>query len=76
MNPTRNRKDMATNIMTCDNDCTVNGWTEYMATSAWVELHVSVAPGSDVWSEGLEAFCHDTQKMIFVNGWMLTWEEA
>lgn len=64
-------------LPTCDNDCATLGWTEMVLSSDEVELHVSVAPQTDIEGEFL-AFDHDEQEMIRVNGWMfcLEWFEA
>lgn len=60
--------------MTCDNDCTRAGWQEYILVSDSHELHVSTAPDADLDGEFL-AFCHDTQEMIKVNGWLFSIED-
>ncbi len=58
--------------MTCDNDCTLNGWVEYFAESfEHDDLHISVDPQSDL-DDVVYAFCHDTQEMIKINGWNFT----
>ena len=47
--------------MTCDNDCTINGWIEYEAESfGHDDLHISVNPSSNL-DDVVVAFCHDTQ---------------
>ncbi len=59
---------------TTDNCCTLLGWTEYMAEAGGYDLHISVGPNTD--TEGtFEAFCHDEQEMIKVNGWNVTLEK-
>lgn len=58
---------------TCDNDCTRSGWVEVMALNGAYDLHLSVAPDTDLEGE-VWAFCHDEQEMIRVNGWMFEWE--
>lgn len=64
-------------LPTCDNDCTLLGWTEMVLSSDAYELHVSVAPQTDI--EGVFiAFDHDEQELIKVKGWLfaLEWFEA
>ena len=58
--------------MTSDACCTRAGWIEYQACYGAQELHVSVAPGTDLDGE-VRAFCHDDQKMISISGWMAEW---
>jgi len=58
--------------MTSDTCCTRAGWIEYLACWGALELHVSVAPGADLDGE-VRAFCHDTQEMVTLNGWMVEW---
>jgi len=59
-------------VMTSDTCCTRAGWIEYLACWGALELHVSVAPGADLDGE-VRAFCHDTQEMVTLNGWMVEW---
>lgn len=59
---------------TTDNECTMLGWIELELYSDGVDLHVSVAPGTDLDGTFL-AFCHDEQEMIKVNGWLFTAED-
>lgn len=51
---------------TCDNDCTVLGWTECLID----DLHISHAPDADL-DGSFIAFCHDEQEMIRVSGWLI-----
>tara|TARA_R110000822_G_C15013665_1_gene462280 strand:+ start:59 stop:250 length:192 start_codon:yes stop_codon:yes gene_type:complete len=53
---------------TCDNACTLMGWIEYSAEVGAYDLHISVAPDTDL-DDKFHAFCHDEQEMIWVNGW-------
>lgn len=53
----------------CDNCCHLLGWLEYEAVSGEHDLHVSIAPGSDL-DGTVRAFCHDEQEMITLNGWL------
>lgn len=62
-------------IMTCDNDCKLAGWTEYYADAGHFDLHISVAPNTDL-DDSFRAFCHDDQEMITVNGWLFCFEQA
>jgi hypothetical protein len=62
-------------VMYSDACCTRAGWVEYFATAGEVDLHVSVAPDSDL-DALVTVFCHDEQEMLTVNGWQLDWEEV
>lgn len=55
-------------VMTCDNDCTLAGWTEALVTDGATEIHISFHPDADLEGE-FWAFCHDEQEMIRVSGW-------
>ena len=57
--------------MKSDNDCTRAGWIEAIISSDACDLHVSYETGTDL-DGAFEAFCHDTQKMIRVRGWMIS----
>ena len=59
-------------VMASDACCTCAGWTEYLAYHGAHELHVSVAPGTDL-DGAVRAFCHDDQKMINISGWTAGW---
>ena len=61
--------------MTCDADCTRAGWVEYIASYVGGDLHISVAPDTDLDGD-IHAFCHDEQEMIIVHGWLFTFEET
>lgn len=60
--------------MTCDNECTEAGWKEYFVSAGDQELHVSVAPNADL-DDRVDAFDHDEQTMIWINGWMVSFED-
>lgn len=55
---------------TCDNDCTRLGWKEATISSAAFDLHVSYPPNVDI-DGSFDAFCHDEQEMININGWLI-----
>lgn len=61
--------------MTCDNDCTRAGWTEYILKSDYYDLHVSVAPETDL-DGTFAAFCHDWQSMIRIHGCLFSAEQV
>jgi len=66
------------NYPTCDNACTLMGWSEYILGDGCGELHISVPPETDT-TQIFMAFCHCEQEMIKVNGWLydehqLIWE--
>lgn len=55
---------------TCDNECTMLGWTEATVECGGYCLHISHAPDADL--DGIfRAFCHDEQEMIRINGWLM-----
>ena len=57
--------------ITCDNEATMNGWIEYIAESDCYDLHISVAPNTDM--DGyFMAFCHDDQEMVRLTGWLFS----
>lgn len=58
---------------TTDNECTMAGWVEYLAVSDGGDLHISVAPGTDL-DDTFDAYCHDTGERLRVNGWLFTFE--
>jgi len=58
--------------MTSDACCTRAGWIEYLACVGALELHVSVAPGTELGGE-VRAFDHDAQEMVVLDGWMAEW---
>lgn len=54
--------------------CARAGWIEYLAISGGADIHVSVAPDTDL--DGIvSAYCHDEGEMIVINGWLFNWEE-
>ena len=57
-------------ILYTDNECTNAGWTEARIEMDEYDLHISHAPGTDIGSR-FTAFCHDTQSMININGWII-----
>ena len=59
----------------CDNDCTRMGWIEYIV-GADIELHVSAAPDADLNHESVPVFCHDRQEMLYIQGWLVSWNEV
>lgn len=60
--------------MTCDADCARSGWVEYFVTGPRCEdMHVSVPRDADL-GQMVEAFDHDLQCMVGLNGWLLDWE--
>ena len=61
-------------IITCDNEATMFGWTEYLAESDCCDdLHISVSPETNM--DGIfTAFCHDEQEMIKVTGWLFSFQ--
>ena len=59
---------------TCDNDCSFLGWIEYLLDCYEYTLHVSVPPDTDL-DDTFEAFSHDEQEMIVVNGWLFSAEQ-
>lgn len=56
--------------MTCDNDCTRAGWQEAEIEIGYYSLHVSHNPDADL-DDTFAAFCHDTQEMMRINGWLI-----
>ena len=56
--------------MTCDNDCTRANWTEALIIIGDYDLHISHAKDADI-GETFQAFCHDEQEMLSVNGWLI-----
>lgn len=59
--------------MACDNDCTRSGWIEYNSIGGIYDIHISVAPDTDMDSTFL-AFDHDEQEMVRLNGWLFIFE--
>ncbi len=55
---------------TCDNECTMLGWTECMIDNGMSELHISHPADVDL-DDSFLAFCHDEQEMIRVSGWQI-----
>lgn len=55
---------------TCDNECTLMGWTEAMVETGFYSLHISHDPDADL-DGRFKAFCHDTQEGLYINGWMI-----
>ena len=53
-----------------DNECTMMGWTEYFIELGGYELHISVAPDTDLDSAFI-AFDHDEQEILRVKGWLI-----
>ena len=65
--------DTAKRAVSSDNECTMQGWVEYIATSGAYELHVSVHPDDDI-ANRVYAFCHDEQEMIVIAGHLFDFE--
>ena len=57
------------NRMYSDACCTRAGWQEAEIEGDYESLHISHDPEADL--DGVFwAFCHDTQEMIRINGWL------
>ncbi len=57
-----------------DNAAHMAGYTlELMAYSDMCDLHTSVKPETDL-GDRFPAFCHDEQEMLYVNGWLFSFE--
>lgn len=52
-------------LATSDEECAGLGWIQAMLYYPHKNLHISHAPHADV-LDGFRAWCHDTQRMIFV----------
>lgn len=60
--------------ITSDNGAVLAGFTcEVIASSDLCDLHISHRPDADLDGRFL-AFCHDEQEMLYVNGWLFTFE--
>jgi hypothetical protein len=55
---------------TCDADCTDLGWTEALIDIGMTTLHVSHPSEADL-DGAFKAFCHDSQEMLRINGWLM-----
>lgn len=55
--------------ITTDNGAHMAGYIEqYLASFDNCDLHISIKPGTDT-DDTFEAFDHDEQEMIRINGW-------
>jgi len=59
------------NIETIKEELKEAGWIETLITSDEYTLHVSHAPDVDL-EDCFQAFCHDAQEMVYINGWMIS----
>lgn len=59
------------NYPTCDNDCTRMGWTEALVSFPSFDMHVSHPVDTDL-DSSFKAFCHDTQEMVTISGWLIS----
>lgn len=60
--------------ITSDNGAMLAGFTcEVMAYSDMCDLHISYMPDADLDGRFL-AFCHDEQEVIYINGWLFSFE--
>ena len=63
-------RDKIMAIPKTDNCCTRMGWDEYMIETGGYDLHVSIKPDADL-DGRFQAFCHDEQEIIAINGWLI-----